>query len=177
MKNNLLPFMLLLLSLAFSCRPLPEIDEHHATDIHIVTGLHLREHDGSSRGTLGNPNTKAGTIEAYPNPADDVLSVHSSDTIQKVWITVGFQETGFQDTDFESLFQSLEHQPADLEIFTAKIFNPASSIFNLDVSDLPSGYRRIFYLMQDNTIRWDNLFIDHERPFPTSVNQLIEDWN
>lgn len=169
--------LVVLHTLAFQCDPGTGIYDTNARDLEIITGLQVRAANGVELQKFGNPNYKNSTIHAYPNPVNTQLSGTGPDIVRKVWFVPGELEYDFQGVEFNVLYQNVLYPEADIEADHVKFFTPNSAFFVVNVSDVPSGYYRVFYLLDNGEMYWDNIYIDHERPFQESIDQLADDWN
>ncbi len=173
---------ILILSILFtlSCEdnssdtPNSETPSHEALD--IVTGINLRDANGSPIGQIGNPNVYTPNIFIFPNPAVDVLTISSQSNLEEIWILPATKNTDFEDTDFEALtptFTYLESDLAQAEIMNNQI---NSNLVQINLAQLEKGYYRVFYKHNDGTLKWDNIYTDKTANECCLVQTLIDEW-
>ena len=171
----LLPFVLLLAA----CRndddaPNPFDNE---LALEIVTGLQARDANAAPVGQFGNPNTFTGEVDAFPNPAIGELRVQyygaNNLQVKQYWIFAAPQNTDYADVDYGLLLANNTYSPdevSDLTIEQTNTVNLSSFILNTDT--FSPGYFRIFYLMSDETLLWDNIYVD---PSATDYFSLLSE--
>lgn len=169
--------LIVLHTLAFQCDPGTGIYDSNARDFDIMTGLQVRASNGVELQKLGNPNIKTGGIATYPNPANTSISCIGPDIVRKVWYVPGVLEFNFKSVEFDVLYQNHLYQESEIDENRIRFYTPNSSYFINNVSEIPSGYYRVFYQLDNGEVYWDNLYIDHERPFQESVDQLAGVWD
>ncbi|MBP7273162.1 MAG: hypothetical protein KA974_04940 [Saprospiraceae bacterium] len=152
-------------------------------EISLVSGLQLRDENGSPLGTLGNPNVLMNdtAIAIYPNPARGVMFVHATDTIQQIWMIKGTADTSFRASNFALLLNqdlySVDKIDNAAVIPIYGINHPNVSI-NLDNVEIDlTGYYRIFIQLKDGTIHWDNFYKHNSNSTQDAINQLADYWN
>mgnify|MGYP001257696773 CR=1 FL=1 len=166
-----------LYSLAFQCDPGTGIYDTNARDMEIITGIQIRAGNSTELQKLGNPNSKTGGIMAYPNPVNTQLRGLGSDIVRRIWFVPGVLEHDFQGVEFDVLYRDFVYPQADIESDMIKFYTPNTPNFAINVTTVPSGYYRVFYLLDNGEMYWDNIYVDHEKPFQESVDQLTADWN
>ncbi len=169
--------LVVLHTLAFQCDPGTGIYDPTPRDMEIITGLQVRATNGVELQKFGNPNSKTGTIKGYPNPANTFLYGTGSDIVRRMWFVPGELEYDYHGVEFDVLYQNFVYPEADVQAEQVKFYTPNSYFFAVNVSDVPSGYYRVFYILDNGEMYWDNIFIDHEKPFQESVDQVATDWD
>jgi hypothetical protein len=177
--KNLFPLFLLVLLFA-AC----EDDETMTPDpyeaelqLEIVTGINVRDTNGSPIGSYGNPNVFSGEVDFYPNPAIGQANViyfgGSGLSVKQYWIFSATKNTEYADIDYNILLNNATYSPDEVAALTVVQTNTVNlSNFALNVDNFTPGYYRIFYLMSDNTLLWDNIYVD---PTATDLNQLTSE--
>lgn len=171
MKKQTL-FLLFIVFLTSQCNKEPEIRLSNM-EIPTITGIHLRDGDGYSRGVIGDPNTQLiGTscdsqnklggisesettfeITAYPNPCKNNLYMYiQSNTQKKIWLVKANFE-GTIPSNFQLGTNSFEAGGAPL--FSTETIDNSISI---NTTNLPTGYYRIYVETCDNLL-WDNILV------------------
>lgn len=172
-------FLILSVFSLLSCDPEQKVvtPDTQPDEMDIVTGLATRDANGQSMSGLGNPNIRPGNAAVFPNPADDVVAFYSQEKINALFLLPGKVDTTFAHIDYSTLLADADYPEAEIAADAVKSFeNLDATEFIVSVADLPTGYYRVFYRMEDNSLWWDNLYIDHENPFPQSLNLLVKFW-
>ena len=176
MKNILL---LLLLGFCFAgCNEDEVQTTASATSLEIVTGIFLRDVNGQPLGKLGNPNVKQDGTSFSPNPAEGQVFIFSDTAISTVWIVPANKNTNFPNENFSVLLENVQYEEAELNSKSIRSFTTnGSTIFALRIDDFPTGYYRIFYLLENGNLLWDNIYIYKDEPFSDILNRLNDDWD
>jgi len=169
--------LIVLHTLAFQCDPGTGLYDTTPRDMEIITGLQARASNGVELQKFGNPNAKTGGIAAAPNPVNTLLTGTGADIVRKVWLVPGKLEYGFRTVEFDVLYQNHIYSQADIEAEHVKFYTPNTAYFAINLTDVPSGYYRIFFQLDNGEMQWDNIYIDHEKPFQESIDQLADDWD
>lgn len=148
----------------------------------IVTGLQTRDANAAPVGMLGNPNVFSGQVDTYPVPAINTVNVQyfggSNLQIMQYWIFAANATTEYADINYQQLLGNGVYSPdevSELNILQTSTVNLSS--FALDLSDLDPGYYRIFYLLSNEQLLWDNLYIDPSATdFSTLLSTVSADW-
>ena len=143
--------------------------------INVVTGLQARDVNAAPIGVYGNPNTFAGEVDVYPNPTINQVNVQyfggAGLAVKQYWIFPADKTTDYADVDYAALLGNATYAPDDVfaldNVFTDEV-NAGAFFLNLDM--LTAGYYRIFYLMSDETLLWDNLYVD---PAANDLSALV----
>ena len=151
-------------------------------NLEIVTGLQCRDANGAPVSTLGNPNVRSGEVDIFPNPSNgDVLVQYfggASLQVRQYWVFAAEQNTDYAAIDYQAVLTGSTYsadEVSDLNSVQTNIVN--QSAFALDLSNLMPGYYRIFYLMGDETLLWDNLYVDPSATdFFSLLSTVNEDW-
>ena len=177
--NSKLLIGCLVFLLAISCNEDGELINPFkgAKAIDIITGLVFKDANGQLVGTVGNPNIKSGSTLLFPNPANNVLSIQSNQQIEQLWFLRANKNTNFEDVNFSEAFESEEFNPSELESKSELSVTKTGMNISVSTSLLSSDYYRVFFLLEDSSIVWDNLYIDRVNPFEKSIDLLIQDWN
>ena len=150
--------------------------------LEIVTGIQLRDANAAPIGQLGNPNTRAEEVDIYPNPALGVANIlyfgGASLQVQQYWIFAADPTTEYANVDYQTVLANDTYsadEVSDLNVVQTNVVNQSSFAVNLE--DLTAGYYRIFYLMSNGTLLWDNLYVDPNGDSPELlVNEIAGDW-
>jgi|APTNR8051073442_1049403.scaffolds.fasta_scaffold00866_8 hypothetical protein len=169
--------LILLHTLAFQCDPGTGIYDTNARDLEIITGIQVRAANGTELQKFGNPNRKNGVIKAYPNPVNTNLQGTGSDIVRWVWFVPGELYYDFRGVDFDILYQNHTYLRSNIEANQVKLYTPNTAYFNVNVTTIPNGYYRAFFQLDNGEIYWDNIYIDHDKSFQESVDQLAADWD
>lgn len=181
---------LALLALCFLLTACPDDDElpttvDDALAVNIVTGLNAVDSNGAPVGTFENPNTFAGEVAVFPNPATTVAIVQytgqatgNAAIIDRCWIFTASRDTTFASFNFTLGLNS--------ETYTMQNLDTLSGVANitlgvgtatLNLSNFTAGYYRIFYQMGNGERFWDNLYIDPTATDPNALwNVVAGDW-
>ena len=165
MKNIkfILPFFLGLF--LFSCgdddnpEPQPTVDY---TAIDVITGMDFFDENGSPIGRWGFPNYNPSDVFVYPIPSIGVVSVGSQDKVERIWLV---PVNCFKDSvtmNITTLSENLTYEISEIEAVQIKDiptpdFNGA---VQLDFSDVNTGFYKIFYQKENDSIHWYNIYID-----------------
>lgn len=148
----------------------------------IVTGLQARDSNGAPAGLYGNPNVFSGEVDVYPNPALAQANVQyfggSGLDVQQYWIIAATQNTDYAGINYDMLLRNDTYSADEVSTLNTVQTNVVgAAAFAIDFSGFTPGYYRIFYLMSDETLLWDNLYIDPNAGSPmTLLNQVAGDW-
>ncbi len=175
---------LLSLTLCFAaCKDDDTLDPFTADlALDIDTGLQTRDINGAPIGQLGNPNTLAGEVDIFTNTAIRSANIQyfgsANLQIQQYWIFPAEPRTDYADINFSTLLSNDTYsadEVSDLNVTQTNLVNLSAIAVTLD--DFTPGYYRIFYLMSDETLLWDNLYIDPSASSPNDLrNQISNDW-
>ncbi len=168
--------LIVLHTLAFQCDPGTGIYETHFRDMEIITGIQIRSGNGTPREKLGNPNSK-GTINAFPNPVNTLLRGTAPDIVRKVWYVPGEIENDFQSVEYDVAYEDFVYPTSDIEAAHVRIHTPNSKTFAMNLTTAPSGFYRVFFLLDSGEIYWDNIYIDHERTAAETISALSGNWD
>ena len=178
-----LAFLLLLAILFSTCQSDDDTDPfNEELAIDIVTGLQTRDINGAPIGALGNPNTLSGEVDFYPNPALGSANIQyfggNNLQVTQYWIIPGERNTDYADINYGSLLRNDTYsadEVSDLNSVQTNLVN--LSAFAVLLDDLTPGYYRIFYLMSDGTLLWDNIYVDPSASSPDDLrNEVSMDW-
>jgi hypothetical protein len=171
--KNLFSFFLVVLLFA-ACNDDDTMPDPYDAELQleIVTGINVRDINAAPLGSYGNPNIFSGEVDFYPNPAIGQANViyfgAAGLSVQQYWIFAAAKNTEYADIDYNMLLNNATYSPdevAALNVVQTNTVNQPS--FALILDGLTPGYYRIFYLMNNNTLFWDNIYVD-----PTASNQL-----
>lgn len=151
--------LILLLATLISC----DKDNDSTLDpmqVTLVTGINLSNSFAQPLGILGNPNVKSGTVVVYPKPTNDLLNVASIASIKNIWLLRGNVATGYENTNFSSVFSENDYDLTEIQNAAVRDFsNLSGTDIVLNVSDMGEGYYRIFVQLNDDSLVWDNIYI------------------
>jgi hypothetical protein len=144
----------------------------------IVTGLSLHDDVGAPMGVLGNPNIKLpNNIQPYPNTPGQAIAIYSADTINKVWILPASADQQFSQVEYNTLYQTFNYTVVDIEKLDLIYLEPnTSGSFQLDLSSLNSGYYRLFFKTINDSLYWDNIYINTNLTYQEKVVSLVSFW-
>lgn len=148
-----------------------------AEDIDLLTGLSFRDVNGQNVGQVGNPNTKMPRIIFYPNPANNSIFISSNQNVEKIWFLRGEKKTSFMEANFAAILEETTYSTNDLESKSELTVSNIKNNTSISTSLLSFSYYRIFFLFEDGSIEWDNLYIDRVNDFSTSIDELMNEWN
>ncbi len=133
-------------------------------NINLVTGIRVVQSQDSPPFTYGNPNILTQGMAVFPNPAIGNFFVQSFNTaeIANVWIIPGSPNKSFNTVDFTHILNSSTYGEDEIESNSILSFNgPNSGSLLIDVTNLDSGYYRVFVKIGDE-FYWDNIFIAND---------------
>ncbi|MEM8508593.1 MAG: hypothetical protein AAF717_12225 [Bacteroidota bacterium] len=169
-------FSTVFLLLVVACSNDDDSANDDPSDIRWVTGVRLVQSGGSPPIIAGNPNVLGQKILIFPNPAIGTFFVDTSlsETISGVWVRPGTATKSFDNIDFTEVLGSTLYQKSEIEANSVLSFpNTNTSNLSVDVSDLDSGYYRVFVEI-DGAFYWENIFVANTNE---SVQEIIEFWN
>ncbi len=175
-------FVFILLSITLSCGNDDEMAKDPNptvlfSDIDIVTGMQLRDENGSPIGAVGNPNINPQATAIYPNPGQGIVSVYSPNSlVESIWILPGIQDTTFMDIDFANEINNINYTQSEIEALDILNIDINAAQVNLNLQELENGYYRVFYQLENGELKWDNIYINKELTGTDIVNELFEDW-
>lgn len=150
-------------------------------NIEIVTGLQARDANAAPIGAFGNPNTFSGELDIYPNPSTSTVNVQyfggSNLQVKQYWIFAAAQNTDYTGINYLSLLDNETYSADEVsDLNTVQTNTVNQSAFALDVSSFTPGYYRIFYLMSDETLFWDNIYVDPAASPGSILDDIAGDW-
>lgn len=148
-----------------------------ATALDIVTGITLRDQNGTLTTRLGNPNARVSNSTFFPNPANNSIMVVSSQPVVKIWFLQAEKNDDFKDLDFNEALANEDFDTDELERKSELIVTPIGQNFTVSTSLLISDYYRVFILSANGSLELDNLYIDREHTFEESVQILQNAWS
>ena len=148
-----------------------------ATDLDIVTGLSFRNERGQEDGAVGNPNARNGQTTFFPNPANNEITIRSNQTIEQIWFLRAEKNTAFGEVDFGELLTGTNFDPLELESKSELSVTKMGKNIQVSTSLLSSDYYRVFFLLDNDSIVVDNLFIDRINDYNRSIEALFGEWN
>ncbi len=152
---------------------------NEATFLKWVTGIRMTDFQGAPIGMVGNPNTKPGIFSIYPNPASDVFTIGAPNGIESFVVIKGEKKTEYADENFDQLLKDQVYSESEiLETDRIKMtFDSLVQNVSVNTQDLNSGYYRVFYrVKRSDDYIWDNIYINHEIPYPAMIDSLVNDW-
>jgi len=144
-----------------------------------VTGVRMTDWNGAAIGQVGNPNTKQGIFSVFPNPANDFFSLNGPNGIESFVIKKGEKDTNFPEENFDQTLKDFAYSESQInENFEfGYYYDSLVNIANINVQQLETGYYRIFYRASErDEYLWDNIYINHEIPYPAMIDSLVNDW-
>ena len=169
----------LLLSWLFLCIACSNDDSDtnaNAQNIQWVTGVQLVQSGGSPPVVAGNPNVVSQKILTFPNPAigSFFVDISLSETISGVWVRPGIATKSFDSVDFSEVLRPTLYEKSEIEANAILSFpNTNTSNLLVDVSDLDSGYYRVFVEI-NGEFYWDNIFVANNNESP---QEIIDFWD
>lgn len=164
--KKLFPLLLLVLFFATCDDDEMPVDPYtQELRIDLVTGLQVRDVNAVPLAIYGNPNTFPGQVDFYPNPAIGQANIQyyggAGLQVRQYWIFPAEKNTDYAAIDYNILLNNSTYSPDDVaarNVVATDLVNLPAFALNLD--NLAPGYYRIFYLMSDNTLYWDNIYVD-----------------
>lgn len=135
-------------------------------DLDVVTGIDLTDASGALVGLWRSPNQNTGGSTAFPNPAGDVvnLAVNPSSIagIQEVLVVPATCLLDRSTTDIPLKSLSLSYTRDEVASLSAKtiLLDTNPSTLQLDLSDLTTGFYKVFYIATDDNLYWINVYKD-----------------
>ena len=166
MKKTLLVFTTLLFLILISCKnddnQIDPMDEPVYQELGIVTGLDFFDDNGQPFGRWKSPNHNPGEISTYPIPNNGNAFVYSPNKIVRIWLIPTTCATDSTTTDIPTLAQDLTYTIAELE--NVQVKDISLTDFNnqvaLNFNDVPAGFYKIFFELENGDLFWQNLYID-----------------
>lgn len=165
----------LLITLLMACGDRDE-EDFDPTRIDIVTGMLVATPQGIVTELWGNPNLPANPrSNVFPKPASGTVRVLTNSPIKNIWLISGFPSRRFVNTDFQQVFAQDPYDVGAIETSAIRSFeNLGATDININLEGLNDGYYRLFIQFQDDTLTWDNFYVDRSG----SVNlDDINFWN
>jgi len=147
-------------------------------EIPEITGYYLRDQNGYTMGTIGNPNVQPGNgpslaesdhyFMIYPNPATHYLYLYSKSTaansVRRIWMVAA--ATGSSAPGYSEAFNSINLVAGGTPLIS---HTSTSDNIVLDISSLEPGYYRV-YLENDGLLFYDNLVVAAPSSEPQKSN-------
>lgn len=181
MKIKLSIFIIAIGFCFISCKDKEEdpVSTNESTNIEWVTGINMTDFSGAPIGPVGNPNTKPGVFAIYPNPANEVFTINATNGIASFVIKKGIKNVDYPDENFDQTLNSLSYSDSELikNQLIAESFDNFTQLVNINSESLETGYYRVFYKVRaEDDYIWDNIYINHEIPYPAVIDSLVNDW-
>ncbi|MEO9510691.1 MAG: hypothetical protein ABJN84_03600 [Flavobacteriaceae bacterium] len=146
------------------------------TKIDLVTGIILKQSISGPSILLGNPNTFDDNLLIFPNPPIDAIFVEQTENlpISEIWIVPAVEEKLFQSVDFSTILNSELYTDVMLDSSSQiKIDNLQSSNITIDLSNLSTGYYRLFVKVEGGLF-WSNIYLNRDG---IAIEELTDFWN
>jgi len=158
MKKYIVWFWVLMLCI--SCGD-DNSEDFDPTRLEIVTGMNLVTQEGITIEQWGNPNIPTNpNYNIFPKPAFETIRVITPSAIQQIWLVRGVPTQLLSETDFDQVFIQSPYQVADVEANAFRSFEAAGSTdINLSLDGITQGYYRMFILLANGSLLWDNIYV------------------
>ena len=156
---KILPYtIVLMMVLIAGCKK--EETDIDKLDMQLVTGMVCKGTDGASLYTMGNPNDWSSSSDfcIYPNPVNDVFSIHCEGDIKKIWIVQGDARNTHQDIDFTELFSSNKIDTTGIETLSLQKIKPENNRLLVSMADEAVGYYKVIVETDDNLLFWQIIY-------------------
>lgn len=152
---------ILIITLLVACGD-SDSEDFDPTRIDIVTGMLLTTPQGTISELWGNPNLPTNPrSNIFPKPATGTIRVITNSQIKNIWLISGFPSRRFVNTDFQEVFAENPYQVGEIEANSIRsLANLNATDINLNLDGLSEGYYRIFIQFQDDSLTWDNFYVD-----------------
>ena len=183
MKIRISIFIIAVINLLASCEAIeaePSMNEDDWLNVNIVTGVRMNDLNGSPIGQVGNPNIKNDDFTIFPNPAQNVISLIGQNNVAEIFISPASKLDSFRNVNFDEELADIEYSVEEIVTPTTfrLSFDSVIQVVNLNISDFPTGYYRIFINEnQGDEFQWENIYIDNENTYPALIDSLVADWN
>lgn len=152
---------------------------NESANIEWVTGINMTDFNGAPIGSVGNPNSKSGVFSVYPNPANDAFTINATNGIASFVLKKGLKNVDYPDENFDQSLISLTY--SELEVTENQLltesFDNFTQAVTINSEALETGYYRVFYKVRaEDDYIWDNIYINHEIPYPAMIDSLVNDW-
>lgn len=142
-------------------------------DFENIKGVRLTALDASPAGTIGTPDINANmddyfTMHVYPTPSENMMSVYMNNLSSEVMnINLIIYNTAFPNAptyyngqkikiENQNIAGAIAYQVNDI------LINPNNaSNYQIDVSNLKSGFYRVCVRVNDSVLFWDNTWVWH----------------
>lgn len=183
--KNMMPLLLLAVAM-LSCHKDPSGTAPE--DISIVTGMFLVDQNGKELGSVGNPNISNDLLAVHPaipnhnflaiHPTlvDDEFVVFSDQLIKKLWVVPGIKDVTFSQLDFDAQLKTHQYTEAEIQQVYKQKFEVNDYLYYVSTNAFPKGYYRVICLMEDDLIKWDNIYIENGQDIPTLRDKVLSDW-
>jgi hypothetical protein len=171
--------LVLVVASIFGCNSDESNDQTDMLDLNLVSGINLRETADQEPLKLGNPNIFVNNqFSVFPNPASDVVNVSSQNIISDIYFLSATAEKIHQYFDFNVGINSNTYQESTISSLSSlKLNNQDEAILNVDVSNLETGYYRVF-IKTNGLLFWDNFYkLDNQTDSNIQIDNIIDFWN
>lgn len=141
--------------------PTPEPEPRYH-ELQVITGIDLFDANGSPIGRWKTPNDKPGDASVFPNPGIDLVALYSPQPLIHVWLIPTDCVLDSITADIPALSQDLFYEIDDLEAVQIKDIplTGANNQINLDLSDVPKGFYKVFFQIESEELFWQNIYVD-----------------
>jgi len=168
-----------------SCRvDIPDLMIPVPEGLDTVLGLSLFDANGNPIGNWRTPNDRQGEVVCFPVPSNGALSIVATEgltdpnkTITKVWVRKGtccLEEKVLLDEETTEVLYTIDRVSASAEL---ELDIGEQSQFQLDLSALETGFYKVFYTLKDNSLFWQNIYLDPSRTNFESFDFLDQECN
>lgn len=173
MSNKIILFFIL--SIVFGCAN--DDVSVNTTDIHLVTGIELKQYSVDAPLIFGNPNIRYDDIFIGPNPSNGILKIEllSSGNIQKIWVLSGNVSKQFNSVNFQEELSDMVYNESELESRAIEEFSQVSGTeIILNLENKGSGYYRVFVKTEEG-LSWNNIVLNTDGSL--DIENIKNDWN
>jgi len=141
----------------------------------LICGLRVGLDGGPlALGGWRRANHRSPKTEIFPCPAIDEVFVTSSAAISKMWIVRGICAKDSIFENFEAIIDTISYNEGEIEEVSLREVEdlPSLQTFKVNISDLENGLYRVFWILDDDEIEWQNLYKGNDLDLQVIVDDL-----